>query len=170
MPKRQIVNVLGQPHFVTFSTYQRRQFLAPTRTKEVVIEVLQSCLKQHRAFCHGFVVMPNHVHVILTVDVESQISAFMLAWKKTSSYRIKRFYAQQLTNYHDVCPEDCPIWQAKFYDYNLEGAQKLNEKIEYMHNNPVEAKLVPFALDWVWSSSRFYEKDEDVGVTITPLL
>ena len=42
----------------------------------------------------------------------------------------------------------------------------MNEKIEYMHNNPVEAKLVEYALDWNWSSARFYELGEAVGVTI----
>ena len=111
--------------------------------------------------------MPNHVHTLLTVDSESKIATFLLAWKKTSSYRIKRFFAQELTKYHDLCPEDCPIWQARFYDHNLEKTEHLNLKLDYMHNNPVEAGLVSHSLDWAWSSARFYEKQEDVGVTIT---
>src|SRR5450631_4297589 len=119
MPRRQIIDLPGQPHFVTFSTYQRRQFLAPERTRTIVVEVLQSCLLNHRADCHGFVVMPNHVHAILTVNTESKIATFLLAWKKTSSYRIKQFFAQELTKYHDLCPEKYPIWQARFYDHNL---------------------------------------------------
>jgi putative transposase len=97
MPERRIIDLPGQAHFVTFSTYQRRQFLAPERTRTIVMETLQGCLDQHRGFCHGFVVMPNHVHAILTVDSESKIATFLLAWKKTSSYRIKRFFAQELT-------------------------------------------------------------------------
>jgi putative transposase len=132
MPKRQIIDLPGQYHFVTFSTYQRRQFLAPERTRTIVLEVLQGCLKVHRTFCHGFVIMPNHVHAVLSVDPSSDIASFLQAWKKTSSYRIKRFYAQELTHYYEFCPRNCPIWQARFYDFNLESLDKINEKLEYM--------------------------------------
>ena len=66
-----------------------------------------------------------------------------------------------------ICPKDCAIWQASFYDFNIESPDILNEKLEYMHNNPVEAKLSEYAVDWHWSSARFYELNETVGVTIT---
>ena len=111
--------------------------------------------------------MPNHVDAILSVAPEVTIASFLQAWKKTSSYRIKRFYAQELTKYHDLCPDDCPIWQAKFYDFNLESDEKYLEKLDYMHDNPVVAGLVLTILDWAWSSARFYELGEDAGVKIT---
>jgi len=57
--------------------------------------------------------------------------------EKTSSCRIKQFFARELSRYERLCPKDCPIWQARFYDYNVESDKKLNEKLEYMHNNPV---------------------------------
>ncbi len=63
--KREVINRPGQIHFVTFSTYQRRRFLAPDRTRNIVVETLQTCLQTHHASCHGFVVMPDHVHVLL---------------------------------------------------------------------------------------------------------
>ncbi len=170
MPKRQVFDFPGQTHFVTFSTYQRRQFLAPERTRFIVMEVLQTYLETHRAFCHGFVVMPNHVHAMLTVDSSSTIASFLQVWKKTSSYRIICFYAQELTRYHGLCPQNCPVWQARFYDFNVDSGKKVNEKLEYMHHNPVEAGLALTSLDWAWSSARFYEEDKSVGVTITPTL
>ncbi len=111
--------------------------------------------------------MPNHVHAILSVAPEKTIASFLQPWKKTSSYRIKQFYAQELTQYHDLCPEDCPIWQSKFYDFNLESDKKFFEKLEYMHTNPVSAGLAPTIIDWAWSSARFYEIGEEVGVKIT---
>ena len=168
MPDRQIINLPGQPHFVTFSTYQRRRFLSPDRTRSIVLEVLQGCLKTHEALCHGFVIMPDHVHAVLTTHVDSTISSFLHAWKKASSYRIKRFYEQQLTHYQDMCPKNSPLWQANFYDFNLETEDKLNEKLDYMHNNPVTAKIALNPAEWIWSSARFYDFGEDVGVTVTP--
>jgi len=167
MPKRQVIDLPGQRHFVTFSTYQRRRFLDSARTRDIVLEVLQRCLTVHRAGCTGFVIMPNHVHALLFGETEFQISRFIQVWKKTSSYRLKRFYAQEIRQYRELCPENCPIWQAGFYDFNIESDEKIVEKLEYMHNNPVKTQLAPTPVAWAWSSARFYECGEVVGVTIT---
>jgi putative transposase len=170
MSKRKIIDLPGDQHFVTFSTFQRRRFLAPERTRNIAIEVLSECLEKHRASCLGFVIMPDHVHAILTMVPEVTISTFLLAWKKTASHRIKEFYAQNLTHYRETCPTDCPVWQARFYDFNLGTTAKFEEKLDYIHNNPVIAGLSENAVDWKWSSARFYEYGEDVGARITPLL
>jgi REP element-mobilizing transposase RayT len=113
--------------------------------------------------------MPDHVHALLTVREDSTIADFLKVWKKTSSYRIGRFYEQELTKYRELCPQECPIWQARYYDFLVESDEKLPEKIQYMHDNPVVARLAETEVDWKWSSSRFYELEEDVGVKITPI-
>jgi putative transposase len=168
MPKRQILNLPGHSHFLTFSTYQRRRFLDSGETRDIVIEVLQKCLISHQANCAGFVFMPDHVHALICGGEDFKISPFVQVWKKTSSYRIKEFFERELGKYEKLCPEGCPIWQARFYDYNVDSEEKQNEKLEYMHQNPVVAGLVQNALAWSWSSARFYEVREGVGVTITP--
>ncbi len=168
LKKRRIIDFPGVPHYVTFSTYQRRQFLAPERTKSIVVESLQMCLQSHRATCHGFVIMPDHVHAILSIDPTSKIASFLQPWKKTSSYRIGQFYKQEFSTYRAHCPRDCPIWQAKYYSYLIESDEKLSEKLDYMHNNPVVACLTRNYLDWNWSSAPFYAEGKSVGVTITP--
>ena len=118
--------------------------------------------------CAGFVIMPNHVHALIFGSENFKISPFVQVWKKTSSYRIRKFFKRELQKYEALCPTSCPIWQASFYDHNVESNEKLNEKIDYMHENPVAAGLTETALDWNWSSVRFYEREEPVGVTITP--
>ena len=112
--------------------------------------------------------MPNHVHAILSVSPEKTISSFLQAWKKTSSYNIKHFFTQNLTQYQAYRPDSSPVWQAKFYDHNIESDQKFLEKLAYMHTNPVTAGLAPTILDWPWSSARYYELNENVGVKMTP--
>jgi putative transposase len=168
MSQRRIIDLPGHRHFVTFSTYQRRRFLDSEYTRNIVLEVLQRCLVVHQAACAGFVIMPNHVHAILFGEPEFKISRFIQVWKKTSSYRLKRLYAQEITHYRRLCPDDCPIWQSGFYDFNVESDEKLSEKLEYMHNNPVDAQLAQTPLLWSWSSARYYQCAEAVGVTITP--
>ena len=121
----------------------------------------------HGTNCAGFVVMPDHVHAILFGNEEFNISPFIQVWKKTSSYRIKEFYERELGNYVDTCPDNGPIWQPGFYDYNLESDKKHNEKLDYMHANPILEKLAPDHVSWPWSSAKYYELQEPVGVTIT---
>ncbi len=169
MRGRKIINYPGAVHFVTYSTYQRRKFLAPERTRAIVMETLQESLERHSAACHGFVIMPDHVHALLSVAEDALIESFILAWKKTISFRIKRFYAQELTHYWDCCPNECPIWQARFHDRNVAG-EEISRKIQYMHENPVVAGLVTALPDWKLSSARFYELEENCGVKITPLV
>ena len=168
MTERRILNLPGQPHFLTFSTYQRSRFLDSPETRDIVLEILQKCLISHQACCVGFVIMPNHVHAIISGGEGFAISPFVQVWKKTSSYRIKRFFTRELGRYAELCPEGSPIWQARFYDFNIETDQKLNEKLEYMHNNPVTAQLVESSTEWNWSSARYYGLGDLVGVTVTP--
>jgi len=114
--------------------------------------------------------MPNHVHALLHGEEGFNISAFIQVWKKTSSYRIKRFFAESLSNYAEKWPKDCPVWQPRFYDFNVDSDRKMNEKLDYMHHNPIEAKLCEYAHLWQWSSARFYQINETAAVTITPMM
>ena len=59
-----------------------------------------------------------------------------------------------------------PFWQPRYYDFNVCREQKLMEKLDYMHCNPVERGLVTRAEDWTWSSARHYATGEECGVEI----
>jgi hypothetical protein len=52
------------------------------------------------------------------------------------------------------------FWQARFHDFNVYGLGKKNEKLDYMHANPVKRGLVKDAKDWPWSSCSFYRGGE----------
>jgi REP element-mobilizing transposase RayT len=52
------------------------------------------------------------------------------------------------------------FWQRRFYDFNVWSSGKLREKLNYMHRNPLERKLVIHPKDWPWSSWSFYWKGE----------
>ena len=112
--------------------------------------------------------MPDHVHATIFGNENFMISRFVQAWKKTTSYRVKKFYERELENYLNSCPGGGPVWQPGFYDFNADSEKKHNEKLGYMHNNPVESKLADYHISWKWSSARYYELEEPVGVTITP--
>ena len=59
-----------------------------------------------------------------------------------------------------------PFWQPKYYPFNLYSEKKALEKLDYMHKNPVTARLVGRACDRRWSSARYHEQDKSVGVPL----
>jgi putative transposase len=154
-------------HFVTFSRHRRRRFLDHDRAKRVVLGVLNSQLSLQKGRCVGFVVMPDHVHAIVWFPEPNQVSHFMKQWKQRRSVNIKRLFASVLVRYAETIDLTKPIWQAGYYDFNLFTERKTEEKLAYMHQNPVRAGLVQAPSDWPWSSARHYESRRPVGVPIT---
>jgi len=169
MPHRQIYTGERHAHFITFSCYKRRRLLDHDSVKRVVLGCLSAQLKRLAATCVGFVIMPNHVHALLWFSGQEQLSELMEHWKQASSVRIKNLLAEKFSAYAAHLPPEEPIWQARYYDFNVVSSEKVEEKLNYIHENPVKAKLVERAVDWPWSSVRFYKLGRSVGVPIARL-
>ncbi|MFN0199293.1 MAG: REP-associated tyrosine transposase [Planctomycetaceae bacterium] len=166
MHKRRIYDEESHAHFVTFSCYRRRRLLDHDLAKQIVLSVLSGQLHKQNSKCVGFVVMPNHVHAILWFPKPNQLSKFMKLWKQQSSLCIKNFLRERLVKYAETIDLTEPIWQGGYYDFNLFSEKKILEKLQYMHQNPVIRNLVSKDVDWHWSSARYYESRENVGVPV----
>jgi len=153
-------------HFVTFSCYHRRRLLDHDQSKRIVLGVLTEELQKFAARCVGFVLMPDHVHALIWFSRTGQLSRFLQQWKGRSSTRIKKLLREELTHYAMTISASDPIWQTRFHAFEIESRSKLEEKLEYMHLNPVRARLVERAADWRWSSARWYLEKQTVGVPI----
>ena len=156
----------GHAHFVTFSCYRRRRLLDHDRARKVVLGVLNSQLVRQDGRCVGFVVMPDHVHAVVRFPKPDQISHFMKQWKQRSSVQIKRLMRSQLVQYAGTIDLTEPVWQAGYYDFNLFTGRKVEEKLAYMHQNPVNAGLVDQPEDWPWSSAGYDATGRSVGVPV----
>ena len=166
MGKRRVCDDELFAHFVTFSCYRRRRLLDHDRAKKIVLGVLGSQLRKQQATCVGFVVMPNHVHAVVWFPVVGQLSHFMKQWKQRSSVQIKRVLHECLTGYAATVEPDEAFWQRKYYVFHLYSEEKMREKLDYMHANPVRAGLVERPCDWPWSSARYYQQRRSVGVPV----
>jgi putative transposase len=166
MNPRRVYDRDGDAHFVTFSCYHRRRLLDHDDAKQIVVDLLNDQLGRQRGRCVGFVIMPDHVHAIVWFPMPDQLSHFLKQWKQRSSVAIKRLLRTRLTGYAATFPRDDPVWQARFYDFNLYSERKIEEKLIYMHQNPVRAGLVQVPCDWPWSSARAYEQGRPVGVAV----
>lgn len=164
MRSRRVYDSEPDAHFLTFSCYKRRRLLDVDRCKRIVISTMDSGLRAIHGNCIGFVIMPNHVHTLVWAPVSGRISEFLQDWKQTSSARIKQCLAG--STYASRWDTSDPVWQSRYYDFNVFHDAKVIEKLTYMHENPVKAGLVMHPCDWEWSSARHYECGRSVGIPI----
>jgi|SRR5450759_830729 len=143
----------GQMHFLTFSCYKRRPNLAspPPRT---TFESSLERTRQHYGLCvYGYVVMPEHIHLLVNEPEQGLLSQMMQSLKQS----VARSLALRAAH---------PFWQARYYDFNVWSERKFIEKLRYIHRNPVTRGLVARPEDWVWSSFRHYANGEEGPVEI----
>jgi putative transposase len=130
----------GDLHFVTFSCYRLEPYLASPSARFLFEETLER-MRLRYGFCVvGYVVMPEHVHLLVSEPSTGPLARALHALKLSMSKRQPRR----------------PFWQARYYDFNVFTARKHVEKLRYMHRNPVKRGLVERPEDWQWSSFRHY--------------
>lgn len=153
----------NQLHFITFSCYRRMPLLRSARSRDCVLSVLEQTRKRYRFVVVGYVIMPEHVHVLISEPEGGTPSTVMQVWKQRTARallpKVKRPDPRQSELFGDPL-ERMPFWQARFYDFNVRTDKKRTEKLRYMHENPVERGLVAKPEDWRRSSYRFYFLDE----------
>jgi putative transposase len=167
--RRRIIDIDRHAFFVTFSCYRRRKLLDDDRGKGIVVHYLSAQLKHQSGDCIGFVIMPDHVHAMVRFKQSDTLSVFMGQWKRRSSLALKNLYQTKLTGYGARIDLDGPMWQPKYYVFNVYSLVKAREKLTYMHYNPVAAGLAQKPTDWRFSSAGWYLLNRSVGVSLTAL-
>jgi putative transposase len=151
----------GQLHFITFSCYQRRPLLKTPRARNIVVEELKRVRREMGFLLIGYVVMPEHVHLLISEPPRGTPSDVLHQLKLRVAKRLrgprKRKKKEQMELPFTTCVEPPrSFWQARFYDFNVYSVGKKKEKLNYMHANPVKRGLVNHPRDWAWSSWGFY--------------
>ena len=164
--RRRIVDDERYLQFVTFGVYRRRRLLTLNQPKRILLGVLNDELRTFDAKCVGFVVMPDHVHALVWLPTTGQLSSFMHAWKRKSGFHLRNWYRDHAAHYAEGFGEGVRFWAPKYHPFAVYSGPKVEEKLRYIHENPVRAGLVERAVDWAWSSARWYELGKSVGVPI----
>jgi putative transposase len=115
--------------------------------------------------------MPNHVHLLISEPEKCSPSSVLQMLKQRVSRKMRgQRQVVPLTALRVPVGKqigDLPgLWQARFYDFNVYSHEKKNEKLEYMHANPVNRGLVRHPQDWPWSSWAFYFRSESALVAM----
>ena len=161
----------GDPHFVTFSCYRRRPLLGSVRARDRFVKILDEVRRRHDFRLIGYVVMPEHVHLILGEPAKKTPSKALQVLKQKVARallkkRWKTYPGQLCLRFADAPAEEQHFWQRRFYDFNIWSEKKLREKLEYIHANPVERRLVLHPKEWPWSSWGHYANGEEGRIRI----
>lgn len=109
MPRRRIYDPEKHAQFVTFSCYRRRRMLDCAPLRDALLELLAQKLPEYDGICSGYVVMPDHVHLIVWFEQTGEISRFMKSWKQTSSMKLKRMLCGVAPEYAKKIPVSDPF-------------------------------------------------------------
>jgi putative transposase len=129
-------------HFITFSCFRRYPLLEGAAAKDTFEAVLEQTRQRHRARIYAYVLMPEHIHLLINEPPAILLAQFLKATKQETSRKLKGDRAQ--------------FWQHRYYDSNLHGEKARSEIIRYIHRNPVKRGLVASPEQYRWSSYNHY--------------
>ena len=150
----------GYLHFITFSGHRLRLILRAPQCRDLFLRILEETRQRYGVIVVGYVVMPEHVHLLISEPDETTHSVVMQVLKqrfaKELLARLRERAARPEGSLWTTVLERGQVWQRRFYDFVLWNRHKRAEKLRYMHENPVRRGLVSAPEEWKWSTFRHY--------------
>ena len=133
----------GCTYFVTTKTWENRSLFQVTQNADIVLEILFGHKRTGAYLLHEFVVMPDHLHLLLTPGQTTSLEKAMQLIKGGSSYEIHKQREQRME-----------IWQPGFQDWTIRDEQDFLSKAQYIRMNPVVASFVVKPDEWPYGSAQ----------------
>jgi putative transposase len=140
----------GDLHFLTFSCHRRLPYLGSPETRDLFERSLETMRQRYDFFVTAYVVMPEHVHLLVSEPKRAALSVAIQALKLSVS-------VQQTKR---------PFWQHRYFDRNIFTEQAIVATRRYIHRNPVARDLVKEPDQWRWSSFQHWGTGEPGTVEI----
>jgi putative transposase len=147
----------GDLHFITWSCHRRQPILGTAPRRDLLVTILEQARRKYRFVVHGYVVMPEHVHLLITEPEEGDPSVVMKVVKQRFARQLNEKRRATAARRGQLWESALgAVWQKRFYDFSVWTERKRSEKLRYMHRNPVKRGLVAQPDQWEWSSFRAY--------------
>lgn len=157
-------------HFITFSVVEWVDALSRPYYKDIVIESLKYCQQEKGLILYAYVIMNNHVHIIASATERRKLSDILRDLKKFTSKKLIKeitdndqesrkkwmlwiFTSNGTRNSNN---EIYQFWQQDNHPISLDTMEMINQRLEYLHNNPVKEGIVYKPEDYVYSSAGDY--------------
>lgn len=156
IPKRHVSS--PRTYFVTSGTWESRAIFRVAPPCEIFIESLLHYRDKGSYHLHEFVLMPDHVHVILTPSEEVTIERAVQFIKGGSAKQIRERLIFKF-----------PVWQRGFSDHRIRDAADYGNHVRYIENNPVKRHLVATPREYRWSSASGAFRLDELPQGLKPL-
>jgi putative transposase len=161
-------------HYLTFSCFGRQPFFKSRNAPLWFLENLARVRRTGLFELWGYVIMPEHVHLLILPAENVSISEILRQVKQPVSQRVVRWVRRNAPSFLPRMKEPwagtkgkCHFWQqGGGYDRNLRSTHDVHEKLNYIHNNPVRRGLVDDPRKWPWSSCKGWDDGTDDPVPI----
>jgi len=173
MPHRKTIQHYHEPghlHELTFSCFHKKPLLTNDDWCSRLARSLDDACRSTSFDLVAFVFMPNHVHLLVNPrDDAPAISHLLDRIKQPFSMEIKELLSngnkrllRQLTVQERPDRRCFRFWlEGPGYDRNIFSTEAMTASLDYIHNNPVKRGLCDRAVDWKWSSARYYSSEPE---------
>jgi putative transposase len=155
----------GCLQFITFSCYRRMKLLDSAAARDTFERELERVRHWYGCFITGYVVMPEHVHLLISEPERGKLSLVIQMLKQITSRKLKPAAGPAINKAGRVGQLE-RFWQVRYYDFPVWTEGKRIEKLRYIHRNPVRRRLAERPEDWKWSSFAHYATGAEGAVEI----
>ena len=142
----------GQAHFLTFSCYHRLPLLAQMHMEDALLSALEQVRRRFQICVFGYVVMPEHVHLLVNEPASRTIAEVM--------HMLKRKVSIQAAREPQRTAGGAPFCQTRYFDHNVRNHAGFVTQLRYIHRNPVNRGICKTPQEWPWSSFRAWATGE----------
>jgi putative transposase len=162
------------PQFLTATILEWKPLLREDRYKEVIGSSLRFLVKRNRIAVYGFVIMPNHIHLIWHIGEGHKREDVQRDFLKYTAQQFKRDLTRNnpaLLEPFRVAAKDrlYQVWERNPLSIDIYTEKVLLQKLQYIHQNPLQEKwrLCTLPQAYPWSSARFYHTGVDTHGLLT---
>ncbi|MEQ6119676.1 transposase [Reichenbachiella sp. MALMAid0571] len=157
----------GTIYFYTATILNWKQLLQVNKRKEIILNSLQYLVEEKAAKVYAYVIMPNHIHLLWKPLENKKFQNVQLSFMRFTAQKL--LYQLQDSGYRHIDDflveskdRKYQIWQRNPLAVEMYSRKVIEQKLDYIHNNPVQGKwmLVKSPLDYEYSSAQFYESED----------
>jgi putative transposase len=167
-------------YFITTTAVNRTHLFTPIEHKQIIAESLNFMRQQGWFMLYAFVIMPNHIHLIVKFLPPRTLVSVMRDFKKFTAKQIVRQCQldsrQELLTIIEMAvganeKSKHKVWEDGYDAREIFSPGFLEQKLDYIHHNPCQPqwRLVDKEEDYRWSSARFYSEERQAVIEVDDL-
>ena len=159
-------------YFVTFTVVYWIDLFIRDNYREIILSSLKYCQDKKGLYVHAYCIMTSHIHLILSAQEGGNLSDILRDLKRYTSTQLRKsiemnqqesrrkwlLWMFEKAGKGNKRNNEFQLWQQHNHPIHLCTNEMIDQRLEYIHNNPVEAGFVDDPNAWEWSSCRSYER------------